>query len=349
MREEIQDAAVKVALNNNSGCLVLPVRTGKSKVGWEIAENFNKTLVSYPNKSIQTSWLQDAEKFNFSLDKVEFTTHISLNKQDLSKFDCIIIDEIDQFSENQWINLQSYLINNEINLYGLTATPPNGRDKTQYLDEYCPIIYQVKLDYTVGILQKDYEIIVHMLNPSSNKDIPLSKGGHWSEKAKISFWDGKYTKSRNFMDMLKLIQSIQNSKTKLNYLKQLSNKLDRCIIFLETKEQCKELGFPSYYSGNKDSDKNLELFQNGKINILTCVKQLSAGISFKNLSKCIILHAYASNNKSHQRLARCLSTVDNEETKAEIHILCLRDTRDESWVKQGLAEFDKNKIKWNII
>ena len=58
----------------------------------------------------------------------------------------------------------------------------------------------------------------------------------------------------------------------------------------------------------------------------------------------VILHCYSSNNKSAQKLARALNYVENQ--TAKIHILCLDNTRDVSWVQSGLAEFDKNKIKW---
>ncbi len=95
----------------------------------------------------------------------------------------------------------------------------------------------------------------------------------------------------------------------------------------------------------KKDRENLE--EKSEINQLTCVKQLSAGITFKNLNECIILHAYASNNKTHQRLARCLNYVEGE--KATIHILCLNNTRDVEWVKKGLAEFNQSKIQWKTI
>lgn len=341
MREIIQNEAVKAALENKIGCLAIPMRSGKTKIGLEIASNFKNVLVSYPNVSILDSWKTDSQKFNIPIDNIVFTTHVSLNKQNLSFYDCIILDEIDQISVKKWnyIALSTYS-----RLYGLTGTPPNKGEKLQFLNNYCPVIYKVTLDETVGVLQKEYEIFVHCLKPSKEKNIPLKSGKFWSEEAKIKFWENKYQSTRNFMDMLKLIQSIQNSKTKLDYLKELSNKIDRCLIFLETTEQCNNLGEPTYHSKEKIADKNLEGFQSGGLNKLSCVKQLSAGITFPNLNEIIILHAYASNNKAAQRIGRCLNYVEGE--KAKIHILCLEGTRDEQWVKQGLDEFDKNRVIW---
>lgn len=346
MREQIQKEAIKIALENKSGTLDVAVRSGKTFIGLSIANEFEKVLVSYPNNSIKNSWLNDAEKFGFSLKNITFTTHLSLNKHNLHHYSCVILDEIDQMSENQWDYISSLLNLQHVKLYGLTGTPSILGAKKKYMDEYCPIIYSVKLDETVGVLQKDYEIIVHLLEPSTKQDISLKSGKFWSEKAKIQFWENKYNRSHEFMDMLKLIQSIQNSKTKLEYVKQLSNKIDRCLIFLETKQQCKDLGWASYYSGHKGSDINLERFQEGYNNKLTCVKQLSAGITFKSLNEVIILHSYASNNKFHQRMARCLQY---SEDKATIHLICLDFTRDLDWCKKGLSEFDKSKIEWRKI
>lgn len=346
LRNDIQKNAIKQALSNNYATISIPVRVGKTFIGLSIASQFNKVLVSYPNQSIFNSWIQDSKKFNISVDNIIFTTHVSLNKYDLKSFNCILIDEIHDLSINQWKFIEG---NMPIRMYGLTATPPNKGEKKVFLDKYCPISYERSLDETTGILQKDYTITVHLLEPSSEKNIPLKSGKFWSEKAKIGFWEGKYTMSRNFQDMLRLIQSIQNSKTKLDYVKELSSKLDRCLIFLETQKQCEELGYSTYHSNHGLSEENLKLFQEGTVSHLTCVKQLSAGIQFNSLSKAIILHAYASNSRFHQRLGRVLSLVNNDEIQAEVHLICLKGTRDEQWVKQALSEFNSNKIIWKTV
>lgn len=229
-------------------------------------------------------------------------------------------------------------------MYGLSGTPPNKGEKLQFINNYCPIIYSKKLDETTGKTNKDYEIIVHLLQPSSKKDLPLKSGKFWSEQNKIQFFENKYTATRNFKDMLQLIQTIQNSSTKLNYLKLLVSNLNKCLMFVETAKHCEFLGYPSYQSKEKNSEQNLELFLNNKINKLLTINQLKAGITFEDLNEVVILHCYSSNNKAAQKLARALNYVENE--KATIHILCLDNTRDVSWVQSGLAEFDKNKIKY---
>ena len=340
-REKVQKEAVKVALTKSCGLLDITMRLGKTKIGLDLASNFKKVLVSYPNIKIKDSWLSDSIKFSINIDHIEFTTHLSLVKKDLSLYDCIILDEIQDVSENQWnyIALSTYS-----RLYGLSGTPPNRGEKLLFINNYCPIIYSKKLDETTGKTNKDYEIIVHLLQPSDKKDLLLKSGKYWSEQNKIQFFENKYLATRHFKDMLQLIQTIQNSPTKLNYLKQLTNKLNKCLIFVETAKHCEFLAYPSYQSKEKNSESNLNDFLEGKINKLSTINQLKAGITFEDLNQVVILHCYSSNNKAAQKLARALNYVENE--KAIIHILCLDNTRDKKWVEKGLSEFQPNKIKY---
>ena len=141
--------------------------------------------------------------------------------------------------------------------------------------------------------------------------------------------------------MLMLIRTIQNSKTKFEYFKKLASTTDRGLLFLETIEQCDSLPYPSVHSKNKESDYNLEQFKEGKIPILSSIGKLKAGITFKALNTCIILHCYSSNNKAIQKIGRALNYVEKE--KATIHIICLNNTIDFSWCQKGLADLDQSK------
>lgn len=343
-REEIHKQALE---NVKDFCtLVLPMRNGKSKIGLEIAQKYNKVLVCYPSMSIYDSWLDTSEKFNLSIENITFVTTISFNKINLKEYDIVFIDELHSFSEN---NINYFIANLPKKAIGLTATPSNFGIKKEFIEDYLPISFKVDMEETTGVSNKDYEIIVHLLNPSKENNIPLKSGKYWSEEAKIRFWDNKYNSTKSFMDMLRLIQTVRDSATKLTYIKQLSSKMDRGLIFLETIEQCNLLGFPSYNSKDKNSEQNLQDFQDGKINILTSIGQLKAGITFKNVNKAIILHCYSSNNKAMQKLGRTLNLIEGEEQKAHIDILCLNNTRDVQWCKKGLQDLKQEKIIWKTI
>jgi len=344
-REEVQDEA-EIALLSKERCTGdISVRLGKTKIMLNIATKFEKVIVSYPNKPIYESWIKDAEKFKINISNITFTTNMSLHKHNLKEYDCLICDECDTLSIN---NLTHIVSNMPKNVKFLTGTiPVKGSDKRWYMDKYIPIVYTKKLEDTVGHTSKDYNITIHVLD--ANKTI-LTKADKstWTEQKKIKWLEFKYKASNSWSDMLLLMNVIKNSKTKVDYLSKLvKENNDKCIIFVETKSQCEDLKIPSYYSGNKDSEKNFEMFQKDEIKELATINQLKASITFNNLNKCIILHTYASASKAHQKIARCLtlSTTD----KADIHILCLKDTFDENWIRKGLAQFKTEKIKWKII
>lgn len=340
-REQIQKEATETLLKFNCGTANVAMRLGKTLIGLKIASNFKRVLVSYPIETIKKGWLSDAEEFGFDISHITFTTHLSLSKHDLSQFDCIILDELHDVSINNWnyIALSSWH-----KLYGLTATPPNRGEKKSYMNMYCPIRYTKSMDETTGITNKDYEIIVHLLEPSDKRDIKLKSGKYWSEKAQIDFYNAKYQSTKSFSMMLMLIRAIQNSKTKFEYFKKLASTINRGLLFVETIEQCDNLSYPSVHSKNSESDYNLEQFKNGQIPILSSIGKLKAGITFKSLNTCIILHCYSSNNKAIQKIGRALNYVEGE--RATIHIICLNNSIDVSWCKKGLADLDQSKIKW---
>lgn len=340
-REELQKEANETALSNKNCTIVLPVRTGKTLVGLRIAEQYKKVLVSYPNKAIKASWLEDSEKFGIDISHIDFTTHVSLPKRDLEAYDVVILDEIDQVSLNSWAYISE---NRPKELKGLTGTPPVKGDKRYCINRFAPIKYRKTLDDTTGKTNKDYKICVHLIKPDEEKNIPLSKGGFWSEKQKIAYFDRRYENSRNFNDMLMLMRSIQNSHSKLAHLSYLVEGIDRGLFFVETQEQCKLVGLPAYHTQEKNSELHLEQFQTGEIDKLVTINQLKAGVTFPDLNEIVILHCYSSNNRAHQKIGRALNYAEGE--TAIIHIICLKGTRDEDWLKSGLAEFDKTKIQW---
>jgi superfamily II DNA or RNA helicase len=340
-REKIQKEAYETSLLYKKGTFSISMRLGKTLIGLKISTRFKNVLVLYPNNSIKNSWLEDAEKFDIDINNITFSTFLSLNKFNLDDYDCIIIDELQDFS----INNYEYLFNFNIkNLYSLTGTPPLKGDKKYLMNAICPIIYTVKLDETTGKTNKDYKITVHLLEPSKIKNKPLKSGAKWSEFDQINFWEKQYLKNKDFQTMLNLMRCISNSETKFNYMINLQKKLGKTLIFVETKKQCELSKLHSYYSDNKKSEENLDSFLDNKIDKLVTINQLRAGITFKDLNTCIILHSYSSDSKSTQKIGRALNYV--EDVIADIHILCLKGTRDESWVNNSLINFDKNKIEW---
>ena len=131
--------------------------------------------------------------------------------------------------------------------------------------------------------------------------------------------------------------------SKESYVKSmLKNISTKCIVFANTQKQADRICKHSYHSGNPKSEDNLELFSDGRVSQLSCVLQLSEGVTIPELKAGIIMHAYGNERKTAQRIGRLLRLNPSE--TATCHILCYKGTQDEYWVKQALKGFDQEKI-----
>jgi superfamily II DNA or RNA helicase len=87
------------------------------------------------------------------------------------------------------------------------------------------------------------------------------------------------------------------------YTKKLMESIQtKCIIFANTQAQADRLCEYSYHSGNKESEDNLLMFKEGKIDKLSTVLQLNEGVNIPNLKQGIIMHAYGNERKAAQRI-----------------------------------------------
>jgi len=145
------------------------------------------------------------------------------------------------------------------------------------------------------------------------------------------------------------MRAIMDYTSKESYVKSIIKNINtKCIIFANTQKQADRICKHSYHSKNPKSEENLELFSDGRINHLSCVLQLSEGVTIPNLKQGIIMHAYGNEKKTAQRIGRLLRLNPSE--TAVCHILCYTGTQDETWVTNALKDFDlsPNFIK-NII
>ena len=133
--------------------------------------------------------------------------------------------------------------------------------------------------------------------------------------------------------------------TKETYVKDLIRKVKtKCIVFANTMDQADRVCRHSYHSKNAQSEDNLQLFSDGRIDKLSCVLQLNEGVTIPGLKQGIIMHAYGNERKTAQRIGRLLRLNPSE--SAVCHILCYKGTQDETWVAKALKDFDQNKIKF---
>lgn len=349
IKTEVQNKALEEALKYRRSGIVLSVGAGKTKLGlMYLTKVGGNTLVVIPKLPIIDSWKNDAKKFNCEhlLEQITFTTYLSIKKHNLDNYQNIILDESHSLLPHHDSHLKTF----QGNILGLTGTPPKRGEKLSVMQKYYPTRFVFKTDTAVekGMLN-DYRIYVHKVSLSTTKNIPVknfmvSERGTY-EWASTQLRSAGTEKARMFASIRRL-NYLKQFKTKEEYVKALLNKIpedEKCIIFANTIEQAERLCSYSHHS--KQKEDYLEAFQDGMITRLSCVEQLSEGVNIKDLKHAIIMHSFSSSSpKSKQKFGRLMRLAVSE--LAHVHILCYRDSVDETWVEGVLEDFNKEKISF---
>jgi superfamily II DNA or RNA helicase len=344
------EALIEIEKHKQCG-VAISMGVGKTRLGLKYILNKGKNLIVVPKKSIIDSWRDEIVKINIDIE-LEFVTYLSLNKKNPNDYDVIVLDECHNLKMKHMDFLERY----QGYILGLTGTPPKNDigEKYYMVNKYCPIVYTFSVDdATSAKILNDYIIYVHMLKLSDNRNIKKNKkkGGHWyTSETKDYEWhcsniENANSHKRKQMCRIMRMKSMMSYKTKEVYTTKILRNIDsKCIVFANTIEQADRLCSHSYHSKNKMSNENLELFSDSRILELSCVLQLSEGISIPELKQGIILHSYGNERKAAQRIGRLLRLNPND--TAMCHILCYKNTIDETWVSNALEEFDQSKIRY---
>ena len=355
-RDSVQKQALDLAVNNKRCGLGISMGVGKTRIAIQhLLKNYDpfiRTLVAIPKLSVMDAWLDELRKMDLTdklLTHIEFVTYLSLNKKNPNNYDIVYLDECHSLldSHNEFLSIYKGKI------LGLTGTPPRkGTEKYKMVNKYCPIVYNYSVDEaTDSNILNDYKIIVHELQLSKLKTHKkkAKNGGFWytSEKADYDYFtsrvgDAQTQKQKQFASIMRM-KAMMDYPTKEAYAKGLLKNIDqKCLVFANTKKQADRMCSHSYHSGNKKSEENLELFSDGRINKMSCVLQLSEGISIPDLKQGIIMHAYGNERKTSQRIGRLLRLLPYEQSIC--HILCYANTIDVKWVNSALSTFDQDKV-----
>jgi superfamily II DNA or RNA helicase len=354
-KDEVQLEALAITDGKQRCSVVLGTGVGKTLVGLNHIDRnttpLMRVLIVAPKKAIFQSWIDDAKKFekNYLLDRMVFTTYLSLNKHNPNDYNAVYLDEAHSLLDSHRGFLQLY----KGKILGLTGTPPkrNDSEKGKLVNEFCPVVYTFKADDAIeSKILNDYQIVVHELNLSTEKDYLVDMRGKkfmTSEEQNYIYWSKRLDVGSGNVHMLRIMRmkALMEYPSKEKYAKLLFDDIDtKCILFANTQAQADKLCDYSYHSNNPDSEENLQMFKNGEITKLSTVLQLNEGVNIPNLRQGIIMHAYGNERKSSQRIGRLLRL--NPDEKAIVHILCYIGTVDEKWVKDSLEDFDQTKIIW---
>jgi superfamily II DNA or RNA helicase len=357
-RDQIQEDALNVALTHKRSGLAISMGVGKTLIGLNYINNLQgknmgrlRVLVVAPKLSIFESWKNDADKFMINIESVDFTTYLSLNKLNHNFYDVVILDECHSLLDSHL----GFLGNYSGRIMGLTGTPPRYEDseKGRMVNRFCPIQFRYITDDAVADdILNDYRIIVHRMSLSNSNNLLVKlkdKEFYTSETKNYNYWsqrvyDANSPKQRQITSIMRM-RSLMDFKTKENYAKNLLNEIDeKCILFCNTQDQADRTCSYSVHSKNIEADENLQMFKEGTIEKLSCVLQLNEGVNIPELRAGIIMHAYGNERKSNQRIGRLLRL--NPDETATIHILCYKNTVDETWVTEALKDLDGKKIKY---
>lgn len=356
-REVVQNDALSIATQHKRCGLGISMGVGKTRIAIEhLKKNYNpfiKALVVVPKNTVMKSWTTELEKMGDDdlLDHITFTTYLSINKHNPADYDIVYLDEC----HSLLLTHEPFLSQFTGRILGLTGTPPRRRDsvKGRLVNKYCPIKYTFKVDdATDSHILNDYNIIIHELTLSALKNVKKKKkdGGIWYQSELADYnWimtvvDKAQTPKQKQWASIMRMRALMDYETKEKYVRTLIPQIkSKCIIFANTMNQADRVCSHSYHSKNSNSDYNLELFSDGRIDKLSCVLQLSEGVTIPGLKAGIIMHAYGNEKKTAQRIGRLLRLNPTE--TATCHILCYKGTQDEYWIKNALKDFDPSKIK----
>lgn len=356
-RDIVQSDALASALKHKRCGLGISMGVGKTRIAIQhLQKNFNpfiEVLVVIPKHSVGQSWIDELAKMGLEklVKHITFTTYLSLNKKDPNDYDIVYLDECHSLLPNHEIFLAMFTGK----ILGLTGTPPRdkGSAKGQLVQKYCPIKYQFDVDSaTDSNILNDYVIIIHELELSklpTLKKKNKNTGGIWytNEAKDYQYFNSRIADAQSAKQIqlarIMRMRALMEYDTKESYVKSLLRNIpDKCIIFANTQQQADRMCKHSYHSKNTKSEENLELFSDGRIDKLSCVLQLSEGVSIPNLKQGIIMHAYGNEKKTAQRIGRLLRLNPND--TAVCHILMYKGTQDVTWVQSALKEFNPKKI-----
>jgi len=357
-KDKIQEEALEEIYKHKRCGVDISMGVGKTRIGIRhFQKNFNpliSVLVVIPKLSVKDSWLNELDKLNIKDQEVHFTftTYLSLKKKNPNEYDIVYLDEC----HNLLISHEIFLSKFTGKVLGLTGTAPvrRGTDKYMMVQRYCPIVFTFSVDEAADSnILNNYKIVIHELELSKTPTFKKKKknGGFWytTEEKDYAYVNKRMgeaitPKQKQFAAIMRM-RALMSYNTKESYTKSILNNVShKCIVFANTQDQADKLCKHSYHSKNSKSEENLELFSDGRIKQLSCVMQLSEGISIPNLKQGIIMHAYGNERKSAQRIGRLLRLNPSE--TATCHILCYKNTVDEKWINDALQGFDKSKITY---
>lgn len=302
------------------------------------------------------TWKDEIEKWGgIKSDYITIECYESLKNYENSYFDVVVADEMQHLSEARIDVLETIHINESF--IGLSATIK--RDMRDYFiynhkaevikcglkeaveDEVLPEPTVYLLPLTLDTTNYTYKV------KKFGRDIITTQKGYYdSISSLIEWYKNKYFNSRN--ERIKnLWLSTAGKRLKwcaeqkealvLSLLDKFRNY--KTLTFCSSIEQSERLGKYNITSKNKDSIKNLEMFNSNKIKHITACNILNEGVNLTNCRIGIFCNLNSSEIVVKQRVGRILRH------KSPIIIIpYFKDTREEELVQKMIEEYSEDSI-----
>lgn len=365
-KDVIQDAVLEKIENcpndpitgKKRACVVLGTGVGKSYlVLKQMVKNYHEFatfLIVIPRASLKKNWIDEMIKHGLSylIPHVHFINYRSFTKVE-NKFDWVFFDEVHNLNKtHMYVHLNCEMTNT--NWFGLTATMfPEGSADRAVFDDHFTIVHTFTTAHAVEEkLLNDYRILIHRIPLSSSYRMRVLWHDALPEDQCIkhlttAIHNSEKNKKYQVLNQQRIQRSkfLQTTRTKTNYAKALSKAIKtKTLIFAESTSIADEICQHSFHSKNTPrlNEINLTKFKNGEIMQLSAVGQLNEGVNIPNLENVIVMHTYNSFSKLEQRIGRALR-LEVDQT-AYVHILVHHETVDMEWMRNALANFNKEKI-----
>lgn len=367
-REEASNLALSQIDKTKCMILELITRFGKSKLAIDLInhicdrvyrndESPTSVLILVAKTVHKQTWVNEIEKWGgVKTDYVTIECYESLKKYKDTYFDIVIADEMQHLSDARLEILDTLHINEAF--IGLSATIK--RDMRDYfIDNYDATIIKCSLREAVedGVLPEptvyllplslDNTKYLYKTKRFGKNIITTQRGYYESISSLIEWYKNKFFNSRN--ERIKNLWLFTAGK-RLKWLAEQKEALVlslldkfknyKTLTFCSSIEQSERLGKYNITSKNKDSIKNLEMFNNNKIKHITACNILNEGVNLTNCRIGIFCNLNSSEIVVKQRVGRILRH------KSPIIILpYFKNTREEELIEKMTEEYSKDSMK----
>lgn len=367
-REEASNLALSQIDKTKCMILELITRFGKSKLAIDLInhicdrvyrndESPTSILILVAKTVHKQTWADEIEKWGgIKTDYVTIECYESLKKYKDTHFDIVIADEMQHLSDARLEILDTLHINEAF--IGLSATIKRGM-RDYFIDNYDATIIKCGLREAVedGVLPEPTVYLLPLSLDNTKclyktkrfgRTVVLTQRGYYESISSLVQWyKNKYFNSRN--ERIKNLW-LSTAGKRLKWLAEQKEALVlslldkfknyKTLTFCSSIEQSERLGKYNITSKNRDSIKNLEMFNNNKIKHITACNILNEGVNLTNCRIGIFCNLNSSEIVVKQRVGRILRH------KSPIIILpYFKNTREGELIEKMTEEYSKDSIK----